>query len=396
MSKSYNKNSLLSSPSIQLYQNLLDKSISSAHFLPLPLLKFIPLISLALIQSESIILSDLAYLIAPLKGISVDSADRYLRYSLHNENYDFHAFYSFFIREIMSFFKVKHKDNKVLIALDHMYVEDRYTVLMFSLRIGKTGIPLWFKEFIYHDREAYLFPIFKESIKFCHDLVKLNNPDANITFTADRWFGNHIKILDYIQILGDHFVFRAKGLLLVLNYDQRDQLYIWKSINKLDSYTYKSKFYPHSLITREHRFETNIVISSSFNHKEPYYLLTNGEMESAVKDYSKRFGTIEFLFKAQKSNGFFLEETQIKDLNTFGSLYTCICLAQALVTILGIDHSKNNRCYKKIKIRTTKMVNNKRVRIYSYFHIGLIIVHYVWNAIHNEFELFKRLVLYDI
>ena len=196
MSKSYNKNSLLSSPSIQLYQNLLDKSISSAHFLPLPLLKFIPLISLALIQSESIILSDLASLIAPLKGISVDSADRYLRYSLHNENYDFHAFYSFFIREIMSFFKVKHKDNKVLIALDHMYVEDRYTVLMFSLRIGKTGIPLWFKEFIYHDREAYLFPIFKESIKFCHDLVKLNNPDANITFTADRWFGNHIKILE--------------------------------------------------------------------------------------------------------------------------------------------------------------------------------------------------------
>ena len=52
MSKSYTKNPLLSSPNINIFNNLLEKSISCAHFLPLPLLKFIPLISLALIQKE--------------------------------------------------------------------------------------------------------------------------------------------------------------------------------------------------------------------------------------------------------------------------------------------------------------------------------------------------------
>ena len=396
MSKSYNKNSSLSSPNLNIFSNLLDKSLSYANYLPLPFLKFISLFSLSLLQSESIILSDLASTIAPLKNTSLDSAERYITRSLNNSNYDFHHFYFKFIQYIMSTYKVKHDDNKVIISLDHMYVEDRYTILMFTLRVGKTGIPLWFKEFKYHDSEAYTYPIFKEAIQTCHDLVKLNNPDAKIKFLADRWFGNHVKILDYINIIGDTYDFRAKGSLLTLTMDKKEGHTIWKNINKLDAYIYKSKFYPHAFITREHRFETNIVISPSYNHKEPLYLLTNGDMNSAVKDYMKRFSGIEFNFKNQKTNGHFLEETQITDLYAFGNLYVCLCLAQALITILGINYSKNNRCYKKIKIRTTKKVKGKRIRIRSYFHVGLLVIKFVLTSFHYEYQLFKRLILYDV
>ena len=349
-----------------------------------------------MLQSESIIISDIASTIAPLKNTSLDSAERYITRSLRNPNYDFHHFYFKFIQNIMSTYKVKHDDNKVIISLDHMYVEDRYTILMFTLRVGKTGIPLWFKEVKYHDSEAYTYPIFKEAIQTCHDLVKLNNPDAKIKFLADRWFGNHVKILDYINIIGDAYDFRAKGSLLTLTMDKKEGHTIWKNINKLDAYIYKSKFYPHAFITREHRFETNIVISSSYNHKEPLYLLTNGDMNSAVKDYMKRFSGIEFNFKNQKTNGHFLEETQITDLYAFGNLYVCLCLAQALITILGIDYSKNNRCYKKIKIRTTKKVKGKRIRIRSYFHVGLLVIKFVITSFHYEYQLFKRLILYDV
>ena len=396
MSKSYNKNSSLSSPNLNIFSNLLDKSLSYANYLPLPFLKFISLFSLSLLQSESIIISDIASTIAPLKNTSLDSAERYITRSLNNPNYDFHHFYFKFIQNIMSTYKVKHDDNKVIISLDHMYVEDRYTILMFTLRVGKTGIPLWFKEFKYHDSEAYTYPIFKEAIQTCHDLVKLNNPDAKIKFLADRWFGNHVKILDYINIIGDTYDFRAKGSLLTLTMDKKEGHTIWKNINKLDAYIYKSKFYPHAFITREHRFETNIVISPSYNHKEPLYLLTNGDMNSAVKDYMKRFSGIEFNFKNQKTNGHFLEETQITDLYAFGNLYVCLCLAQALITILGIDYSKNNRCYKKIKIRTTKKVKGKRIRIRSYFHVGLLVIKFVITSFHYEYQLFKRLILYDV
>ena len=323
MSKSYNKNSYLSSPNLNMFTNVLEKSISLAPYLPLSFLKFISLFSTSLLKSESIILSDLASIIAPLKDIALTSAEKYISRSLNNLDYDFHHFYFKFILSLMSNFKIKHPDNKVIISLDHMYVEDRFTILMFTLRIGKTGIPLWFKEFYYHDNDAYTYPIFQEAIKTCHDLVKLNNPDANIVFLADRWFGNHIKILDYINILGDTYDFRAKDSLLTLIMDKKEHHKIWKNLKELDSYVYKSKFYPHSIITKNYRFETNIVISPSFNHKEPLYLLTNGDMSSAVKDYMKRFSGIEFTFKNQKTNGHFLEETQIEDLYAFSNLYAC-------------------------------------------------------------------------
>ena len=71
-------------------------------------------------------------------------------------------------------------------------------------------------------------------------------------------------------------------------------------------------------------------------------------------------------------------------------------LPNLLLTILGIDYSKNSNCYKKIKIRTTKKVKGKRIRIYSYFHIGLLIIKFVMNSIHYEYQLFKRLILYDV
>ena len=77
-------------------------------------------------------------------------------------------------------------------------------------------------------------------------------------------------------------------------------------MNKLDAYIYKPKFYPHVFITRNYCFETNIVISPSFNHKEPLYLLTNDDMNNAVKDYMKRFSGIELtygqFFKISKVN----------------------------------------------------------------------------------------------
>ena len=96
MSKSYTKNPLLSSPNLNIFNNLLEKSISLAPYLPLSFLKFISLFSTSLLKSESIILSDLASIIAALRGTHIDSAERLIRFALHNQNYDFHAFYSLF------------------------------------------------------------------------------------------------------------------------------------------------------------------------------------------------------------------------------------------------------------------------------------------------------------
>lgn len=395
MSKLYNISNKNSSPYSNVYTNLLNNFLPLYSFLPLPFIKFLPNLILSMIDSESIILSDLAISIAASLDISIDSAEKKIRRFFKNSNFDFEHFFIHFISDIIANFKVKHSDNNVQIIIDHSYIGKKFTVLMFSLRIGKVGIPLWFKTFNYHSNDAFQFDVLAEGIKFCHNLIKSSNPDAIITYLADRFWGNHIKVFNLIGILGDNYSIRAKSDLTVLAYDKKECHNIYKTVNQLNSYVYHSTTYNNIPITRK-RFITNLVISNSYEHKEPLYILTNGDPRRAVKDYSKRFGGIEFLFKAQKTNGFFLEETQINDLYTFNSLYTCICIAQVLTTVLGIDYSKNSKSYKnKVKINVSKNKKGKREKSYSYFRVGVTLVKYTLKSF-KELNLFKRLILYDV
>lgn len=53
--------------------------------------------------------------------------------------------------------------------------------------------------------------------------------------------------------------------------------------------------------------------------------MTNGSLKRAIKDYRYRFGSIETLFKNQKSNGFYIESVVKAKLNYFISMYTLVC-----------------------------------------------------------------------
>ncbi len=76
----------------------------------------------------------------------------------------------------------------------------------------------------------------------------------------------------------------------------------------------------------------------------------------------------------------------------FNSLYACACITQALMSILGIDYSKNGNCY-KYKINNVRKVNGKRRKNYSFFHVGLILL---TAALDGVVKIFKRLILYDV
>ena len=70
------------------------------------------------------------------------------------------------------------------------------------------------------------------------------------------------------------------------------------------------------------------------------------------------------MFKAQKSNGFNLEKISNASLKSFETMYTMVCTCILYLTILGIDYSKNSRCYRKIKIETHKtyIINGKKYK----------------------------------
>ena len=137
------------------------------------------------------------------------------------------------------------------------------------------GIPLWFRCFKgKNDPAAFNLSLIKDAISFVHNLFESKN--CTLIFLADRWF-TFRDIMQYIHELGDIYCIRSKNNLTI----------------SIDSVTITSFSFP-----------TKLAISKTDSHKEPFIILTNGNTRQAIKHYGYRFGSIECIFKNQKSNRF--------------------------------------------------------------------------------------------
>ena len=337
-------------------------------------LNILPYIILGMILSESCVPIDIAKSLKDeFSSILLDSIIKRIRRFFNNKLFNPYLFYQKLIIFVLNNFIPKHKDKLIYITFDHMFSKNNYSVLMFTMRVGTFAIPIWFKCFK-NNSNAFNLDNMKLGIEVVSSFFK--NTNYNLVFLADRWFGSS-KILNIIDKLGHTYCVRLKGNITVY----KDNIPI--NAKKLKHRKYHSVIHKNVFITKD-RFKTNIVYSSTCNTKDPWIIATNGDTSKAIKSYSYRFGSIEHLFKAQKSNGFNLEKISNSNLKSFETMYTCICTCNLYMTILGIDYSKNTRCYKNIKIETHKtyIINNKRIkkRIMSLFNIGLTLFKLAFNS----------------
>ena len=110
-------------------------------------------------------------------------------------------------------------------------------------------------------------------------------------------------------------------------------------------------------------------------------LVTNGSLKRAIKDYSYRFGGIESVFKNQKSNGFYIENTVNCSLDYFKSMYCFACIGILFLTTLGTDYAKSQICYKQTKIKTHTTVRGIKIRTKSLFNTGLTLFHRAFESL---------------
>lgn len=355
-------------------------------------LKIIPNIVFGMIVSESVCSSDIA---KKLKNefslVQLESVTKRIKRFFKNKLFSSYDFYDSIIREVISSFKSKHSDKRVHIAFDHMFSHNNYVVFMITMRIGKQGIPLWFRCFKYDDfslasRESLLM----EGISYVSSLF---DNSYNLIFLADRWF-NSVSLMKHIDNLGHIFCIRVKRNIKVLIYDKKEKHDIWKFLKTIKPYKYHSSWYENVGFTDEN-FIVNLAISQKNGTDDPWIIVTNGDVKRAIKDYGYRFGAIETVFKNQKSNGFYLEKTVKADIKYFESMYTLACFSTLFLTIIGTDFSKNTRCYRFVKITTHKIINGKKTRIMSLFNVGLTL----FNRAHNSCRYIRipfTFKLYDI
>ena len=256
-----------------------------------------------------------------------------------------------------------------------MFSKSNYTVFMFTLKIGTFGVPIWFKCFKdISNNDAFKLDTINKGIKAVSNLF--NNTDFKLVFLADRWFGSS-KILDIIDKLGHIYAIRIKGNIIVYLNGKKIKA------KKLKHRKYHSVIHEDVYITDD-RYKTTIVYSPTSNTKDPWIIVTNGEPSKTLKSYSYRFGSIEHMFKAQKSNGFNLEKVSNASLESFTTMYTMVCTCVLYLTILGADYSKNTRCYKDIHLETHKTYNidGKKIkkRVMSLFNTGLTLFKLAFNS----------------
>lgn len=339
-------------------------------------LNIIPYIILSMILSESCVPIDMAKVLKDeFSFIQTDSVIKRIRRFFSNELFKPYVFYQKLILYILNSFHSKHHDKTLYITFDHMFSKSNYTVFMFTMRVGTFGVPIWFKCFKDISKNgAFKLNTMKEGIEEVSKLFK--NTDFNLVFLADRWFGSS-KILDIINKLGHVYAIRLKGNIIV--YVNGDKI----KAKKLKHRKYHSVIHENVFITDD-RYKTTIVYSPTNNTKDPWIIVTNGDPSKALKGYSYRFGSIETMFKAQKSNGFNLEKISNASLDYFTTMYTMVCTCILFLTILGADYSKNTRCYKEVKIGTHKtyIIDGKKVkkRVMSLFNTGLTLFKRAFNS----------------
>ena len=366
-------------------------------------LNIIPEILFGMISSESVVSSDIAKSLKnEFSFVQLESIKKRIRRFFNNKLFDPENFYNFLIISVISSYKKKHKDNRIHITFDHMFSHDNYVTLMFTMRVGKQGIPIWFKSFKqeYINKDISLEKggtiAFNETliINGIKHVSALFGEKFDLIFLADRWF-NSEKILSTIESLGHTYCIRLKKNIKLFIYDNKEGHKIWKWISDLPSHKY------HAIVHRDielydSKYKTNIVISKYLNTKDPWIIVTNKDVEHAIQNYSHRFGSIECVFKNQKSNGLFLEAINNASEKAYNTMYTMACTVVLFLTIIGADYSKNTKCYKTEKIVTHKVYKNKgKVRVMSLFRIGLTLFHRAVNSL-KYIRLPMRFILYDI
>lgn len=196
------------------------------------------------------------------------------------------------------------------------------------------------------------------------------------------------------SLFGCFYCIRAKSFLTFSFYD-KNRLLVTKHLRDIKPVAQHSKVLKNVFFTRK-LFNTNIVVPTYSNHPDDiWYLVTNDDTRYATKCYSYRFGSIECIFKSQKSNGFRLESTNTQKIEHFISLFTIMCISLIWLTILGVDYSKNQSKY-HLKIRSTRKRKGKStLRLFSFFNLGLTIFNLCYYNTVN-FTLKFDFVLYDV
>lgn len=160
-----------------------------------PQLKIVPNILSAIINAENITNHDISKVFIDNSLLTnKDSIEKKIWRFLNNHRFNGIQLFNSSIKYIINNAKAL-KHDKLVVVMDQMFMRNNFVTLMFSLKLGKQSIPIWFKcdktKSNRHKKIDELTKkwLFSERVIFSaiKDVIKLLSPlNTKITFLADR------------------------------------------------------------------------------------------------------------------------------------------------------------------------------------------------------------------
>ena len=261
--------------------------------------------------------------------------------------------------------------HTLYLALDTSRLWNQYCLIRLSVVYRGRAVPIvW--EVLKHGSSSVTHAAYEE----LRDAVPALLPaGGKVVFLADRGFAD-TDLLAQLRRLGWHFRIRIKATFTVLRSGQPAC-----KVEDLALAPGRAVFLHHVAITAEHFGPVSLALGRHSKTGESWYIVSDEPTSvPTFEEYGRRF-TIEENFLDDKSNGFQLESSLVRDADAL----TRLCLVLAVATLYLVAQGTQVVAQQK-----RRWVNPHWLRGNSYLRIGW---QWVKSALARGWELFATLRL---
>lgn len=241
-------------------------------------------------------------------------------------------------------------EGGVRLALDWT-IEDRQHLLVASLRVGRRGVPLYWRAYRDVDLKARMSLYEREFVRALFVDVLSGVARRRLILTADRWFAD-VDLLDLLGELGISYVIRTKS-----NYKVRVEGR-WQRLDALKWRTNQRRrawgrvWYVEG--DPRHVYLVQARARDAKGRWGIWHLVSNRNLSAVgmTQEYARRFTCEEGFRDAKRLLGF--ADARIRDLAAWVRMFTLVAIALAVLTNIGsalADHARCERWLRQVRSR---------------------------------------------
>lgn len=267
-----------------------------------------------LIQSGGVSLTAWVPFVSSRARYAQSTQRRFARW-LQNARIEVHCLYAPLIQQAVAAWG----SHTLYLALDTTMLWNRYCVIRISLIYRGRAVPVvW--EILEHGSSSVAYATYKALLDALPPLLPLG---VRVVFLADRGFAD-TALMTHLRRLGWHFRIRIKGSFGVTRLGHRSA--------KVQDFTLapgRALFLHHVALTADHFGPVSLALARHTSNGEAWAVVSDEPTSvQTFVEYGWRFD-IEENFLDDKSNGFQLESSLVRNADALGRL----CLVLAVTTV---------------------------------------------------------------